>query len=323
MSLNLGSSAIEIAIALSFVFFLLSLIVSAMTEWGARIFKLRSKTLAQGIEGMLGDDKVAKEVLEHPLVRTDLKPRRRVVGNRARKERSPSYIAPKDFSLAFLDVIGGEAGGGTADPVGAAKVEVAAASERHGSELAPQLRAILGEADTSPVRLRVAVEQWFDGAMDRVSGWYTRKTRWISLILAVAVTLALNASALRIAERLEAEPAVRAAVVAKAEAAIEEGQDEGASAGSGDEGEKQSPQAAAREVESAYKELQALELPLLWADDNDPFESWPVFWQSLAGWLITIVAISLGSPFWFDALGRLSRMRSAGNRPEDKAGGTP
>jgi hypothetical protein len=35
-----------------------------------------------------------------------------------------------------------------------------------------------------------------------------------------------------------------------------------------------------------------------------------------AGWLLlTITAISLGAPFWFDTLGRLSRLRSSG-KPE-------
>ena len=30
-------------------------------------------------------------------------------------------------------------------------------------------------------------------------------------------------------------------------------------------------------------------------------------------WLLTILAISLGAPFWFDALSRMARLRSSGN----------
>jgi hypothetical protein len=33
------------------------------------------------------------------------------------------------------------------------------------------------------------------------------------------------------------------------------------------------------------------------------------------GWLLTIVALSLGAPFWFDTLSRFSRLRSSG-KPE-------
>jgi hypothetical protein len=38
---------------------------------------------------------------------------------------------------------------------------------------------------------------------------------------------------------------------------------------------------------------------------------------SLLGWLITALAISLGSPFWFDILNKVINLRSAGQRPED------
>jgi hypothetical protein len=37
--------------------------------------------------------------------------------------------------------------------------------------------------------------------------------------------------------------------------------------------------------------------------------------MAIGGWVLTILAISLGAPFWFDTLGRLSRLRSSG-KPE-------
>jgi peptidoglycan hydrolase-like protein with peptidoglycan-binding domain len=41
----------------------------------------------------------------------------------------------------------------------------------------------------------------------------------------------------------------------------------------------------------------------------------------LVGWLITAVAVTLGSPFWFDALGKLVKMRSAGAKVEGARAG--
>lgn len=37
----------------------------------------------------------------------------------------------------------------------------------------------------------------------------------------------------------------------------------------------------------------------------------------ILGWMVTAVAASLGAPFWFDALSRLAKLRSAGGRPSD------
>lgn len=44
----------------------------------------------------------------------------------------------------------------------------------------------------------------------------------------------------------------------------------------------------------------------------------PNGWMSLFGWLITAVAISLGSPFWFDLLNKIMMLRASGKKPEEK-----
>jgi hypothetical protein len=39
----------------------------------------------------------------------------------------------------------------------------------------------------------------------------------------------------------------------------------------------------------------------------------------LPGWLITAFAVSLGAPFWFDTLNRITSIRAAGRPPESSA----
>jgi hypothetical protein len=36
------------------------------------------------------------------------------------------------------------------------------------------------------------------------------------------------------------------------------------------------------------------------------------------GWLVTIVALTFGAPFWFDLLGKVVTLRSSGKRPANK-----
>ncbi|MBZ5574662.1 MAG: hypothetical protein LAO09_22630, partial [Acidobacteriia bacterium] len=43
--------------------------------------------------------------------------------------------------------------------------------------------------------------------------------------------------------------------------------------------------------------------------------------RHLLGWFVSIVAVSLGAPFWFDALNRLVNIRNAGNVPAKKEEG--
>jgi hypothetical protein len=46
-----------------------------------------------------------------------------------------------------------------------------------------------------------------------------------------------------------------------------------------------------------------------------PFSDGGDWFRNLGGWFLTFVAISLGAPFWFDTLSRLSRLRNTG-KPE-------
>ena len=44
----------------------------------------------------------------------------------------------------------------------------------------------------------------------------------------------------------------------------------------------------------------------------------PFGWLSrIVGWLLTIIAVSLGAPFWFDLLNRFITIRASGKAPEE------
>jgi hypothetical protein len=47
--------------------------------------------------------------------------------------------------------------------------------------------------------------------------------------------------------------------------------------------------------------------------------NWPGFWLYLLGLVITMFAISLGAPFWFDLLVKFINIRRAGKKPEEQS----
>lgn len=302
MGLDLGGPALEVAIGLAFVFFLLSLIVSGITEAFAWAKNLRGKQLIAGVRGMLGDSDVASKLLDHPLVRSDL--------GSTKPGRDPSYISPRNFALALADVVSGF------DRETSLK-EIERGIKRIGatSPLGRQLKAMLvGGADEIDEFVG-ATEKWFNDSMDRVSGWYKRHSQLIAIVAAAIVTVVLNASAVRVAERLLDEPSVRAAVVAKAESTADQGAAK--SGGSGGGAEENTPEEAGEEVQEALDNLDSLKLPLLWGEASNPLHdpSATKILLALVGWLITAVAISLGAPFWFDALSKLAHLRTTGKKP--------
>jgi hypothetical protein len=159
-------------------------------------------------------------------------------------------------------------------------------------------------------RFRESVESWYDLTMDRVSGWYKRRTQVALIVIATIATLLANADSFQIGKALWNDDAVRASVVAQAQRSVEQGQ------GQPDVGTGVSESAETLSEQVAH--VSALELPLGWSTDpDDPrwFDDWQGAVGKALGLLATILALTLGAPFWFDLLGRVSRIRTTG-KPE-------
>jgi hypothetical protein len=65
-----------------------------------------------------------------------------------------------------------------------------------------------------------------------------------------------------------------------------------------------------------------LGFPLGWVEGNAPDDGgeWT---QAVLGWILTGFAVTLGAPFWFDFLGKVSNLRAAGKKPGSTVNGEP
>jgi hypothetical protein len=299
--------ALDVAIGLAFVYFLLSTVCSAFNEGIATVLGWRAKTLEDAIGNLLAHDEkqgegegaatvdLASAVFGHWRIRALV----RDPSSSKRRRNKPSYMPPRAFSLAVAETL---ATGPTAaesaeqrkkSPWQLADEEILARVE-HAMESLPdgQARALVYKAainaDGTLEGFRGQVETGFDDAMERASGWYKRKVQVMLAVLAAAVTLGLNVDSVRIGSQLWSDKPVRTAVAAKA-------------AGARDS------QKAADAVDSVNQ----LKLPLGWGANNAP-KSVSAALRRIPGWLITIAALSLGAPFWFDLLSRVARLRGSG-----------
>ena len=209
------------------------------------------------------------------------------------KPRYPAYLPARAFASALLDFDGTGAKRSVEDAINA----VPSAPARKA------LMTLWLDANGDAVAFRRAVESWFDDAMERVSGWYRRRIHLVTWVLAIAVAVVLNVDTVRIADHLWKDETVRAAVVARTER----------------------PPSSATEpppvstVATSVDSLEELQLPIGWSAESQPDDGWDWFltvWRKAIGLLLTAAAVTLGAPFWFDLLGKVARVRSAGARPE-------
>ncbi len=179
--------------------------------------------------------------------------------------------------------------------------------------------AVIGD---EALRLRQEVQQfqqnvegWFNDAMDRVGGWYKRWTQAWQLALAIIIVLLLNADTVMLTKRFSTDKDLRAAVLQQAEKVNEK-------------------ETVEKFSESASKNIAAYGLPIGWSNNwkdsrrfpwlVDAGEESPFFvglWQifiKLLGLIITIGAVSMGAPFWFDMLSKVINIRGAGTPPGEK-----
>jgi hypothetical protein len=352
-----GLQVLDVAIGLSFIFLLLSLVVTSANEVLAAWLKRRSATLWRGMVMMLGGD-TAGSLYQHPLIRSLTGPSMLLGRFRHRLpfKVQPSYIPSRTFALALLDHLAPAQAGRHPEAL-AGDLQKALAGKN--DPLSRSLSVLLEDAGGNVEQFKQRLEQWFDTSMERVSGWYKRRTQWILLLLAALVTMFTNADAVAIANTLWHDPAVRSALVAQAQQYAQEQREQDRAAASqaasqqaqaakqakaaaqeelaGPEPPDRLPydpaeeefQAAEARFQSSLERLQNLAIPLGWKDPGqpaDPREPFPesrdeyraALYRHWLGWLLSALAISLGAPFWFDMLNKVISIRAAGKAPQEK-----
>jgi hypothetical protein len=278
---------LEVAIGLTLLYLLLSLVCTVVNEWIAQLLSLRAQNLEVGIQQLLEDPDrsgLAGRLYEHPLLKSI-----------CRAGQKPSYLPAAIFARALVDVLDPNAKNAASGAAAVQSFRSAVEAAGLPTRLRSSVLAMVDQGTADLGALRADLQAWFDDAMDRASGWYKRRIRTISLGVALVVAVIFNADTIQIATRLWGDPGLRVAVADAASRVVED----------------------CAEI-SECPELQGLpaleaqlrRFPMGWGSGAN-FAPW-----SFAGWALTALALSLGAPFWFDALNKLNIVRASGPKPQ-------
>ena len=240
------STILDVAIGISFVFMLLSVIASAVTEAISGLLSLRSVTLRQGIERLLKDRTLTDKVYAHPLVD----------GLTKDDDSDPSYIPSDLFARALIDAVVAwkddkdearrpermglirgifaiplralrgffrrlwpkvESGGEASAKKAATSLEEfkTRLAEAKGFEEDTRVAIMTLVSDASVKTLEDATQQiasWFDRAMDSVSGWYKRTAHTLIAVVGLGAAVALNVDTFVVLDSLNRDAVLRASV---------------------------------------------------------------------------------------------------------------
>jgi hypothetical protein len=225
--------------------------------------------------------------------------------------RGPSYMPPRIVVLSLLDTLAPADPGKSGDRLAQAKHLVQAST--CPPALKVWLQDALEEAKDDRDKLLVSLEKSFDRMMDRVSGWYKRTATIFVLVFAAIIVGVVNVDSYAIGQRLWQDAAVRNTLVAQAGKANAASPcpAKGATGATGAAGQQDAN--PYQTIATCISTVKQLGLPFGWASENRGHSAGEWFGKA-GGWIVTVFALMLGAPFWFDTLGKLAHLRTTGNR---------
>ncbi|MBS3647011.1 hypothetical protein KEU06_00015 [Pseudaminobacter sp. 19-2017] len=320
---------LEVGIGLALLFAFMSLIATAFCEVIENFAKVRSKELLNGVAELLGDktdSTLVRSFYEHPMIAALYRGR----FDPEKTKHLPSYIPRQSFSLAALRLVTGPDATLSIESLRDALINV-----KRPNRIQEAVKAALDVADNDIAKVRQTLEEWFDGSMDRVSGWYKRRTGYTLLAMGLLASALFNVDTVLIAERLSNDAKLREAVVEHAGTILGSNNptkvDSAAQAAVEQNAEEDDPKAR---IEGLARELSAIGYPIGWTLENElkpaacsqPWggeyarcSNWRLaILFSIPGWIISALAVTLGAPFWFDMLNKLMVIRST-VKPREKS----
>ncbi len=307
--------SIDVLIGLTVIMLALSMGVTMLTQFATAVINSRGRYLKRGIVDLLNQidpalkkqaqgaeeslaERIADAVLTHPLISATGR-RLGTVVHREELTRLLLYLADDSASLeqdAKDELRQVLSRNGVADPAGTLKRirDVSMRLEADNPSLALSVRqtmAILQEARTDFV---AKINNTFDQSIDRVSQRFTAHARTVTFVFGLFIAVALQVDTIGVVNRLSADDMLRQAFVTSAA--------------------RQTTLPAAADATAGALDVQYMSFLAengLISAPRSPHE-WLSRWRqtNIVGVLVTSLLLSLGAPFWYNALGKLLQLRS-------------
>jgi hypothetical protein len=313
-----NSAILEVAIGIVFIYLMLSILCTALREGIEGFLKTRASYLEYGIRELLHDVRgtgLTTQFFNHPVIYSlfpgDYEPAPSIAPSLLRRVKGlPSYIPAANFATALMDLAARgptPAQTVTTTPAPISLDDIRNNVQKLGSPAVQ--RVVLTALDTATGDINKAkknLENWYDSAMDRVSGRYKRSTQLVVFLLGLAIAVGFNVNTIALADYLYRNQTVRGAIVAQAQVAITD------------------PVFQQWNYKDVQRQVETMKLPIGW--DQPPLKDdassigtvWYHYLMPIFGWLLTAFAITLGAPFWFDVLNKIMVIRST-VKPHEKS----
>jgi len=306
---------LDILIGVTLVMLIVSLAVTAVTQFFLAMLNSRGRNLGAGLSNLLRQidptlekrvaHQLAGAILTHPLVSGAL-------------GRKGAVVHREEFTKLLMDLAGVNTIGnlktevgnalthllssnGINDPAGTLKsIRLTALElERTHPEMAEDARHSIAIMQDASSDLVAKVNSGFDHMIDRVSARFTAMTRAVTFVAALIVAFAVQLDAFALINRFSVDDQLRTQLVAQAIKGVHF-----------QAGNVTLAPIAETDVSSNLKQyvwnLQEFGVVTIPHGEAD-YKDWS---KKLSGIIFSTLLLSLGAPFWYGTLSSLLRLRS-------------
>lgn len=346
------SSVLDMVVLLFFTYFICSVLVSVLNEMFATFLKIRANELEKSLKGLFFD-KGWDTYVENKIFKS---PYFLVLKKENNADNKPSYFPDENFAKAVMDSL---RNGDTVLSIEAIKTKLEQADDSIPNDIRKVLLGYLDTAENSIEKFQTHIEGFYNSAMDRAGGWYKRKIKVISIIVSFVLVIFLNIDTIEIIRESTQNPARLKESAEKIAQAVPNMQLD--STGKNliiiNPATKQQTSVlldtsiskpALETIMNQYNSFNTVKEQLdsnvytigyaSWVDvSNKWFHTNEIkasgssskiglgflwFVLKLIGWGISVLALQVGSTYWFDALNKVINLRGTGAKPKPKTATT-
>ncbi len=309
---------ISIGLGFVLIFLILSLMVSGILDFISKFLSLKSTYLWEGIKNMLGSKVTQKDVdsaaidLVTKFESHHLMSSASIPHAKSKSQGKPNYLEAESFSTILIHILDGTDLKSLSETI----------TRLPTSELKSFLEKTTNKAGSNLETVKTDVKNWYNEVMTQVSAAYKLRIKKIGLVVSIALVIGFNADSFSIYNRISKNSITTSNASQIIEMAtsfsksdtylgLVSGQDS-------TRGEQTENGNFTNSVESATK------LESLLESMTNNYSPLGVGWTSsewkatisggfmsvlikLLGFALTIVAISMGAPFWYDVLKKITR----------------
>jgi len=320
---------LDLVAGIIFIYFLLAIVNNAIIEIISAYTKIRAQDLMLWLEQTFNKDannKLADKIADHPLLSA-----------LSAKGKSTAYFNPKNFASALVQVIwAAHKANETSQELNIENLKSAISSS---PALPDALKEMLifeidkisntaAETGQQIQLLERRIEDWYNGIMERIGSRFKRKILKYTLLVSMCLALSLNVDTLSLASYFYRHPLESAAWAQQGYDSLKDSSykaivEQIALINPADSNAKHKADSLKTVIndqkQMAVSKLKVMQtgLPLGWnqeiLDDlllgSSGSKCYNIL-KKILGIAITVFAMAMGAPFWFDVLSKVANIRS-------------